>query len=306
MSHMITDLQPHGDRDDDRRRASHHDLTVTRDTVDLRAVLWALVSRWWLVVPLVLLTGFAGYQGSSALPTSHEAAATLIVGQTTQGAATELVDIQASERLAFTYADLAVRQPTLSAVVSGLGLDMTWQELGDMVSVKRVSDTPLIEIRVVADSPQLAQDIAAELTDRIIALSPTETARATQSYLIQREVQLRTRIEIVQEEIVLAQRRLRGTSSAERAATLKRITRLEAELEDLEATHSALRQDLRSDRWSNAIEVFQPARANTSPLEPNRKLNAVLAAAVGLLLAVAIVAVLEARRRYLPRLRSRA
>lgn len=277
-------------------------------TIDLRNVGRAVLRRWWIVVPLVAAAAFAGYQASSALPTMHKASSTLMIGQSTDDPSTDLDAIRASQEIAFTYADLATRQPTLMAVVNALELDMTWQALSKQVRVKRVADTPLIEVSVEAETPELAEKIAKELTDRIVALSPTASAFESQSFLQQRAATLRTEIAATQATLERnRERRDEATTTATRDIYERRVAAGEKRLLELEHTHSGVLDDLRSERSPNTVSIFQEPKANTSALEPNRIMNGILAAGVGLLLALAIAMVLEARQRHsLVRARFRA
>lgn len=268
-------------------------------TVDLRNVLRAVFRRWWLVLPLIAATSFAGYQASGALPTTHKASATLMVGQTTTSPSTLKDDLVASEELAFTYSDLATREPVLSAIVATLKLDMSWSELGDMVQVKRVPDTPLIDVQVEADTAELALKIAQEMTSRIVTLSPTASANRAQDFLEQRAEDIRS--EIAQTQGLLERNRRNrdeANSAAVRDAYERRVHANESRLQDLDATYSEVLDDLRAARSLNAVTVFQEPLAARSPKEPNRMMNGLLAAGVGMLIARAIAMVLEARERH--------
>lgn len=271
------------------------------EPIDLRAVAMATLHRWWIVVPIVVIAGLIGYQASSALPTVYESKATLIVGQTTGGAGTEMNDIQAAERLAFVYADLAKRQPTMMAVVEALELDMSWGALADQVSIKRVADTPLIEITVEATTAEQAEAIATELNRQIIALSPGEQALDAQRFIQDQIAAVRGDIEREQRAL----ERLRERRAAGTLGLSGDIEESQARLASLRAEHSSLLEDLRSDPRTNAISVFQEPAAATQQVQVNKAMNALLAAAVGFLMGVALSMVLESRsRRPRPRAKS--
>ena len=93
-----------------------------KDFVELRRVMTIVLRRWWLLIALPILATAVGYLISTRQPSVYQATTTILIGQNIQSADVNRTDIQASEALALTYADLTVRQPILQNVIDKLNL----------------------------------------------------------------------------------------------------------------------------------------------------------------------------------------
>ena len=123
---------------------------------------------------LTILGGAVGYVVTDGIEPVYQANASILVGRPLLDPTVSRDDIETSAQLASTYADVAGRQPILEATVRGLGLDLTWQQLGEQVaaSVSR-QQSQVVVVTVDAASTQEATSIAAEVVDQIIAIPPT-------------------------------------------------------------------------------------------------------------------------------------
>jgi len=72
-------------------------------------------------------------------------------------------DIAFATYLARDYQVLIVSDPVLKQVISNLELNMTTKSLASSISVELIEDTRIIEIKAVAETPQLAKDIADQI-----------------------------------------------------------------------------------------------------------------------------------------------
>src|SRR5438105_1268217 len=108
-----------------------------------------IVRRWLWILAVVPLLGGAGAFGLSKLSTPvYEASLTLWVSQASSAAGQQYSDILAAERIAKTYGALITKRPVLQETIDELGLNMTTDELANLVSVKMVRDTQLLEVSV--------------------------------------------------------------------------------------------------------------------------------------------------------------
>ena len=123
--------------------------------IELRQIVALLLRRWWILIIGAVLGAGLGLAVSRAQAPLYEATMTLIVGSITNSNQ-QWSDIQLSERLVLTYADLVRRQPVLQGAVDALQLNDTWQALGSRVSARPVENTQLLEISVKASSPRSA------------------------------------------------------------------------------------------------------------------------------------------------------
>ena len=77
-------------------------------------------------------------------------------------------DITLNSKLVSTYSVIVRSKDVLGQVISNLGLDISWEQLRNNVTVSSVEDTEVIEISVTNGNPQYATDIANEIADVFI------------------------------------------------------------------------------------------------------------------------------------------
>lgn len=80
-------------------------------------------------------------------------------------------DITLNSNLVSTYSVLVRSKDVLGQVISNLGIDISWEELRNNVTVSSVEDTEVLEISVTNLNPEYAADIANEIakvfTDKV-------------------------------------------------------------------------------------------------------------------------------------------
>lgn len=74
-------------------------------------------------------------------------------------------DITLNSKLVSTYSVLVRSKDVLGQVISNLGIDISWENLKNNVTVSAVEDTEVIEISVTNGNPQYAADIANEIAN---------------------------------------------------------------------------------------------------------------------------------------------
>src|SRR3990170_3327846 len=121
----------------------------------------SLLRRWLLLlIAMPLLTAAVAYLISKRSTPLYEASATYLVNE---ALATQTIDysaLQASERLARTYAELMTKQPVLEAVIDRLNLDSDPLELKKFINARPIRETQLILVVVENQDPQRAAQIA--------------------------------------------------------------------------------------------------------------------------------------------------
>jgi tyrosine-protein kinase len=248
-----------------------------------------IVRSWiWLLVASLLLAGGAAYLVSSALPKVYEATATLLVGQSNNAGSPNYNDLLASQRISQTYANLATTGPILTQVIADAGLDVTPTDFARNVTAEAARDSTLVTVTVQDGDPQQAADLANAIATQMIAASDTVYGKSGQ---VQEFVA--GQIEAAQNQITETQTeidRLAGLPSRS-AAEDQQLEALQGRVATLRQSYAAL-MDL-SGSAANAITVVDPATPPEAPSSPRVLLNTILAAMVGVLLAVAIVYTLE-------------
>ena len=256
---------------------------------------------WWIIVLLTAVGGVAGYMATDLIEPVYRADASILVGRPLLDPTVSRDDIETSAELASTYADVAVRQPVLEATVQALGLDLSWQQLGDQVAanVSR-QQSQVVVVAVDAASPQEATSIAAEWVDQIVAISPTggpgpPPPGSARRFIGDRLRSIEERIAQLDRQNTTLRKQLR--SAGPLAVRIRiRIGANDALILDLQKTYSSLLGFIEGTRVSNHLEVLEEPTASPDPVWPKLPLNVAVGAAVGFLLGIAIAHLLTHRR----------
>jgi succinoglycan biosynthesis transport protein ExoP len=257
--------------------------------VDLRHLI-AIARKWYpLLVASVVVAAGAAFVVSSMLPKTYEAKATLIVGQALSAANPDYTQLLVSQRLSATYARVAMTRPILESVIAKLDLAESTDELARRARAEAAPDSTLLTIAVDDADPARAAAIANELADKLIAVSPTiqglqtEVQKSTNASLVATQQQ----IDETQAEVARLAN-LAGPAPAD----VTRLDTLQARLITLRSTYAAL-LSFSSGSVSNLLSVIEPAVAPIVPVSPKLLLNTLVAALVGLLIAVGVVSVIQ-------------
>ncbi len=249
-----------------------------------------VLRRWmWLLIASLLLAAGTSFLVSSALTKMYESTVTLIVGQSLQTANPDLNQLLASQRLSQTYADLVTTGPLLGRVIDREGLDATPEELRKLVKADAPRDSTLVTITVTDPDPVRVASIANTIADELIAASPAIAGRntAVQQFVDKDLVAAQAQIEETQAEV---QRLVGLTARTPEQET--QLGALQARLVSLRQTYVTL-LGFSSNSGSNLLTVVDPAVAPLQPASPRVLLNTLLAALVGLMLAIGIAFLVE-------------
>jgi non-specific protein-tyrosine kinase len=268
------------------------------DFVELRRYVGIVMKWWWLLILVTAMAVVTGYGVSQRQPRVYQSSTTIMVGQSIRATELDSRDIQTSERLALTYANLARRQPVLQGVVDRLNLSDTWKRLKNRVKVTPVEDTQLLEIRVEANSPEEAQVTADEIAHQLILMSPTalenQEENESQRLVRQRLEDLQARIEAGQAKHTALEAAMANSLSAKQVQDLQfEINALESLIAGWENNYTQLLIFVESNKSPNYLTVVEPAQANPDPIRPRVRLNMLLAGVLGLCLALGLIFVLE-------------
>jgi succinoglycan biosynthesis transport protein ExoP len=266
--------------------------------MDLRQYLKSILRWWWLVLLSTTIAVVASYFASLQQPRIYQTTTTIMVGQVIQKANPEGSDFILTEQLAESYAQIARRQPVLQGAADALGLDISWQDLQWRVNAYSIPRTQLLGITVQDISPERAVAIADEIARQLILqspASPNNRARQDRGQFVQNQlVELEGRIQTTQAQVKELRSKLDAALSAREIKDLQaQITDLETLLDKWQTTYSGLLNFIQGGDSPNYLTVIEPAQLSTTPISPNVKLNVLLAAAVGFMLAVGAAILLE-------------
>ena len=249
-----------------------------------------MLRTWaWVLVASMILAGGAAYLVSSALPKMYQSTATLIVGQSLQSTNPDINQLLASQRLSQTYASLATTTSMLAQVVDAVGLNQPTDVLKKNVVVTAATDSTLITITATDGDPARAATIANTLANDLIAASPAISGRdaSVQTFID-------SDLKATQQQITDTQTELQRLLSLPNASPdeQNQIQALQGRLVSLRQTYSTLLASS-SNSGANLLTVVDPAIPATQPASPKVLLNTILAALVGLLIAIGIAFLLE-------------
>ena len=254
-----------------------------------------LIRRWWWVsvVTAVILGGIV-YAYGRTLDPIYQAETKVFIGGFLENPNPGVTEIQTSNDLALTYANLLVVRPTLDNTIDELQLNIEAGELQSKVSARIIPDTSILIVGVRDTSPVIAANIANELAHQLIANSPTRVTpdQVDRRQLIETEIdallaqvaegrETISEVEIQLEGIILNSEErlrlqtLRGDLIAQNTEWQQTIANLSSSLSDIETqTHT--------------LAVVEPALPSDAPVGPQVLRNAILAALVGVVLGIGI------------------
>ncbi|MEA3345710.1 MAG: polysaccharide biosynthesis tyrosine autokinase [Chloroflexota bacterium] len=265
------------------------------EIVELRQYLF-IIRKWlWLIVLCTLLAGGTAYGVNRWMifPT-YRASTTLLITQSSNPTS-NYQDILFSQRIAQTYAELLQKRPVVEETLNHLGYThIDPDEPLFELKVQPVRDTQLIELQVESTLPQLAKEIADTLPQVFIQqYEGMQTSRfaSSKENLAKHLAELERSIE--QTEKSLAE--LEESDSPEEEA---KRAQLESTLNQYRSSYSNLLQSYEEIRLAEAqstdnVVVTEPAQMPKEPVWPRVKLNTLLAAVVGSMLAVGTAFLIE-------------
>jgi capsular polysaccharide biosynthesis protein len=250
----------------------------------------------------MILGAAAGYGASTLMDPVYQAKTSVIVGQVLIDPSLTAEELDTSQQLSVTYADMIRRQPVLEAAARALRLDVPWRQLQQRVhAAASPRESQLIVITAESGSPREASELAEAIADQVIALSPTESeyevARGIHEFVMSRLQTLQQGISQLESRIASLRTELALTTAPTRAVELHaRIERNERRIIEWQSNYSALLDSRVGEGVPNFLQVFEQVQASSKPVRPNTALNVGLGTGFGLLLALVIGYVLEFRR----------
>lgn len=261
------------------------------------------VRSWALVAILAVAGAGAGYAIGFATSPDYLATSTLLVGRPLTDPDVDQDAIEAGQRLAATYADIVDRQPVLQGAARQIGLTGSWATLRDRVDASILGgESPLIEITVHAESPELAVSIAEAVNEQLIALSPTASTFAeveeVEAFITTRLGSIQRDIAALEAQIVTLRSELE-TDPAETAQIRRHINESEARILSLQNSYASMLGFVTGRGASNVIEVLDRPSAGRDPAGLPPWATAAAGGIAGLLFGLSL-------RRYLARHRDGA
>lgn len=264
--------------------------------MDLKQYAKPFLKWWWLILISVLIASFASFYASKKTTPLYRTKATLMVGNSIQNPDPSSTELYTGEQLASTYVQMALREPVLKATVNSLGWDVDWGLLTTKVSANVVPQTQLIEVYAVDADPSTAKLLADTVAQQLINLSPSGAGKIDQEQLTFIQTQLTDlegKITSAKEEITKINTELDAADSAQQIQDLKnQLTIVETKISNWQSTYADLLKSFQGGNV-NALKIVEEASVPSKPFYPNTRMNVLVAAAIGLILAAGGIIVIE-------------
>lgn len=255
------------------------------------SILW----KWlWLIVLATALAAGTAFIISSQMTPIYQASTTLLINEARNPGPLNYNDILTSERTAKTYAERLTKRPVLKEVAKRTGIVWdTDKKFPADINIQPVRDTQLIRLGVEHPNPQLAADIANTLPKVFGERNEEIQAGRFASSKENLSRQLNTLKNDI-DETTKSIDTLRANPNSDKAE----LSRLQSALTQYQSSYSSLLKSYEDLRLAEAqsldnIIIDEPALVPKEPVKPQKRLNTLLAAVVGAMLAVGVAFLME-------------
>ena len=259
--------------------------------MDAREILSLI--RAWLVVILVtvgLSAGAAFIVSARATPT-YEASATVLVGPPLSSARIDYTDLLIAQNLAQTYSQVAVTRPVLDAAAAAVGIPQSDNDLPDRVTARTPPASTFVIITAQASTATEVAAIANAVAAELVKQAPSVDALAgVQAAYVQSLADNASAIAAAETELAT----LNAIPNPTPAQT-QRISQLQTQLASLRAERATL-LDSAPPPQANVLSIVEPAAPPKTAIGPRTATNVALGAVIGLVVALAIIVVVENSR----------
>lgn len=131
--------------------------------IDLKEVFLELVSQWVKILIIAILMAAVFFTYSRFLITPQYTSTSILYVLTKSTSITSLTDLQIGTNLTNDYTQVVAGRPVLEQVIENLGLELTYEDLQEKVSLNNPEDSRLLEITVEDPDPEMAKTIADEI-----------------------------------------------------------------------------------------------------------------------------------------------
>ena len=135
--------------------------------IDLGELLHVMLRKLWIIVLVGLITAISAgvYTKLCVAPKYISTTKLYIVNKSMSLTSLSLSDLQMGTQLTQDYMVLVQSRPVLQQVIDNLELDMTYRELGEMMSLDNPSNTRILTIDVEYTDPYMAKEIVDEIAN---------------------------------------------------------------------------------------------------------------------------------------------
>lgn len=262
--------------------------------MDISQYFVILLRRMWLVLLLTMVAAGSALTVSAVTVPIYAATATVLVNQAPHGDLTDQGALVTGQELARTYVQLLTKRPILEETITTAGVTMSPEDLQGAVQVAIVGDTGVINIQVENADPALA----AKLANLIPTVFTKQNGARQASRYADLLTNLSSELDGVSQQIAQTQAQIELIPESPSVAELTKLQQLQSSLYQLQNSYASLTQTYDSTRLAETqatsnIQVVEPALVPTVPVRPQIFHDTVLAGAVGFVLAIGLVFLME-------------
>ncbi|SRR5579885_2066305 len=262
------------------------------DIAQYLSVVWKW--KWLILAALVICVGLS-YWADRNSPKLYKATTTLMVGQSLRNPNPTGPDLQVSQTLAATYAQvLPQNQSVLQSAIDAAHADMDWHGLAGKLNAS--AKNQLLQIEVVDSDPEQAKNLADAIAQQLIEQGPPQPrSNVAQSDFVDKQLSLlQGNIENGQKQINQLQSQLAQNPSAEVTQNIVReIAAVQDKVDAWQSSYVRLLTYTSSDTRTNYLAVLEPATTPGAPFSPQMSRDLLIAAALGIALAIGAAFLIE-------------
>jgi len=244
----------------------------------------------WVIILVTIVAGMAAFFISRSLTPVYQATTTVLVNEAPANAALDNSSLSVSERLTSTYSEMMSKTPVMIETSRRLGLTLPIDELQEMITVKPIMYTQLIEVLVESVDPAAAALIA----NTVVEVFAAQVQEVQSERFAQSKSSLASKLAEVETELDLftALAASSNTTDAERAEYSAKATQYREIYFSLQ--QSIEQVWLAEAQTISSVAIVEPASVPDKPIRPQVMLTTALAALVAFILAAGMVVAREA------------
>jgi succinoglycan biosynthesis transport protein ExoP len=267
--------------------------------MELGEILQVIRKRIWLIVLGTLLVCVPAFIVSQISGPVYHAQVTMMVNPRDSMLSSDLNSLMTSEQLAQTYSQLLKARPLLETVIASLGLDLSPEKLAeDMISIRLINNTQLIELIVKDADPQRASDIANEIAFTFIS---THNAEQQLEGITELEQDVAAEMAELKAQIQQNRAAIERLRSSPSLLSEQELKDLQDTLAGQQSAYAGLLSTYLGIRQTQTklldVTIVEPATPPTEPAGPGSLLYAAVGGIAGLSLSIGLAVLLHRLNR---------
>jgi non-specific protein-tyrosine kinase len=258
-----------------------------------------LLKKWlWLIIILAFIVGGISFVINTSSPPVYEAQTTIAIGHFIEAPNPDSSQIRTGIDLAQTYAQILKTYDVLNGTIEALNLSMSVDDLERLISVRIITGTSLLVVKVAYTDPVLTADIANNLAEQLVKKSPSNLTPQEEAQITFANTQItdlnkqitdsRAQLDLVNKQLEVAKDQTKiDALTAQRNSIIDQINQATATLANFSNTIVTLQQR------TNSIDIVELARIPTERSGNSILSSTVLGGIVGVFLAIGLALSIE-------------